>query len=993
MGKSKNRRETLKARPEPSGISGKTLAVSGILWVLMAGPLFGGELVQSQAPWLVGALGLLLCLFVFLLFLFQRHRQMGKDLEITVQDRTDELLQQDRLLQTVNEAAALLLAPDVNEFEDVLRQGMELMARGVDVDRIYIWKNYTKNGLLYYRQIFSWLDEGAEPPMNMPRSDMNIEGIQEFSYIHSIPQWEAKFSADECVNGPISSLSTVEQECLASYGIKSLLVIPVFLHANFWGFVSFDDCVDERFFTRNEEGILRSGSLLLANAIIRNETTRALHDELSRQEVLASIALSMINLENYNNNINFMLKAVGEFMKIDVLRLFMDHIREQKFQCVFEWVGNENVPRQLGSYLIYAGLEGATALPGYGTILKNPYIAVDNLREIESPLYDEFRHAGVLSFFQLPVYVEGNFWGILEIKNFEKPHAWIKGEINFLQTIGVLLSRFIENNLIRQNLRESAEKAEAASRAKSDFLSNMSHEMRTPMNAIIGMTSIAKISAEIERKNYCLEKIEDASVHLLGVINDILDMSKIEAKRFELSFVEFDFEKMLQKAANIINFRVAEKQQKFTIHIDRNIPRYLISDDQRLAQVITNLLGNAVKFTPDHGAISLNADMLKEEDGLCTIRVEVRDTGIGISEEQQSRLFESFAQAESSTSRKYGGTGLGLAISKYIIELMGGSIWIKSALGQGSVFSFTIQARAGLGTPHGLLASGLDWSNVRILAVDDSPEIREYFEEIIRSFGGSCDTAASGEEALALIGQNKLYDICFVDWKMSGMDGVELSRRIKANSAGKSVVIMISSTEWYLLSESAKGAGVDKFLAKPLFPTAIADCINQCLGLDNPQSGESVRNTEMNSFAGRRVLLVEDVEINREIVLSLLEPMRLTIDCAENGLEAVKMVSTAPGSYDLILMDIQMPEMDGYEASRRIRAMEDPWAKTVPIIAMTANVFKEDIEKCLQAGMNDHMGKPLDVKEVTAKLSRCLFPAPQDPQDRTPPEKNVEKGA
>jgi signal transduction histidine kinase/DNA-binding response OmpR family regulator len=992
MGESKNRRKMLKVRPDLSGILGISLAVSGILWGLIGGPAFGDDLVQTQTPWLTGAVGLLFCLFVFLLFLFQRRRQMGKDLEITVQDRTDELLQQDRLLQTVNEAAALLLAPDVNEFEVVLRQGMELMARGVDVDRIYIWKNHTKDGLLYYRQIFAWHDVDAKPPMNMPRSTMGIGDGQEFSYIHSIPEWETRFSNDVCVNGPLSSLSAVEQECLAPYGIKSILVIPVFLHANFWGFVSFDDCTGERFFTRNEEGILRSGSLLLANAIIKSETTRNLHDELSRQEVLASIALSMINLENYNSNINFMLKAVGEFMKIDVLRLFMDHIQEQRFQCVFEWVGNEKVPRQLGSYLVYAGLEGAAALPEYGMILKNPFIAVNNLREIEAPLYDEFRNAGVLSFFQLPVYVEGNFWGVLELKNVGKPHTWLKGEINFLQTIGVLLGRFIENNLIRQNLYESAEKAEAASRAKSDFLSNMSHEMRTPMNAIIGMTSIAKISAEIGRKNYCLEKIEDASVHLLGVINDILDMSKIEAKRFELSFVEFDFERMLQKVVNIINFRVAEKQQKFTIHIDRNIPRYLISDDQRLAQVITNLLGNAVKFTPDHGVISMHADLLKEEDGLCTIRVEVRDTGIGISDEQQSRLFESFAQAESSTSRKYGGTGLGLAISKYIIELMGGTIWIKSALGQGSVFSFTLQAKAGMGIPYSLLTSGLDWSNVRILAVDDSPEIREYFEEIIRSFGGSCDTAASGEDALALIGQNNLYDICFVDWKMSGMDGVELSRQIKKKSAGKSVVIMISSTEWYLLSESAKGAGVDKFLAKPLFPSAIADCINQCLGLDNPRSGENAHGTETNGFAGRRILLVEDVEINREIVLSLLEPMQMTIDCAENGLEAVKMFSAAPGSYDLILMDIQMPEMDGYEASQRIRSMEDPRAKTVPIIAMTANVFKEDIEKCLKAGMNDHMGKPLDIKEVKAKLSRCLLPAPQDTQGGTPPEGSAEKG-
>ncbi|MDR1239638.1 MAG: response regulator [Treponema sp.] len=948
------------------------VSAAGAIFAGTGTPVFGEDLALVQTPWISGALGLLFCLFIFFLFLFQRRRRAGKDIETTLQDQTDELLRQDRLLYTVNEAASLLLASDSNRFGDVLRQGMEMMAHGVRVNRIYIWKKFTRDGRLCYRQIFEWLDSEAVARQDTVRSAM--ENDHEFPCIESIPEWESRFSEDICVNGPLYSLSPNERQRLASYGIKSILVIPVFLHESFWGFVSFDDCTGERWFSSDEEGILRSGSLLLVNAILRNETAQTLQCELARQETLASITLSMINLENFNSSVNFMLKAVGDFMKIDALCLYMDHPGEQKFQCVFEWTGNEKAPRQQGAYLDYS-LDGTAALPEYGMILESPYVAVEDLREIEKPLYTGFCNTGVISFFHLPISVEGNFWGFLELKILGKPHMWLEGEISFLQTIGVLLGRFIENDAIRRNLYKSAEKAEAASRAKSDFLSNMSHEMRTPMNAIIGMTSIAKISAEVERKNYCLEKIEDASMHLLGVINDILDMSKIEANRFELSFIEFDFEKMLRNVAIIINFRVAEKQQNFSINIDRNIPRYLISDDQRLAQVVTNLLGNAVKFTPDHGSISMNADLLKEKNGLCTIRIEVCDTGIGISEEQQTRLFASFEQAESSTSRKYGGTGLGLAISKCIIELMGGSVWVKSALGKGSVFSFTIQARAGLGAQQILLGSGLDWSSVRILVVDDAPDIREYFQEIIKTFGGSCDVAASGEEAMGLINKNKFYDICFVDWKMDDMDGMELSRQIKTNSTGNSVVIMISSTEWYLLAEGAKNSGVDKFLAKPLFPSAIADCINQCLGLDNPDAEENVRGGEAGRFAGRRILLAEDVEINREIVLSLLEPACLTIDCAENGLEVVEKFTSAPDSYDLIFMDIQMPEMDGYEAARRIRASGAPNAKTIPIIAMTANVFKEDISKCLSAGMNDHMGKPLDIKEVQAKLNLYLLPA------------------
>jgi signal transduction histidine kinase len=249
-------------------------------------------------------------------------------------------------------------------------------------------------------------------------------------------------------------------------------------------------------------------------------------------------------------------------------------------------------------------------------------------------------------------------------------------------------------------LYKAREKAINASQAKGAFLANMSHEMRTPMNAIIGMTTIAKTANDIERKDYCLNKIEDASTHLLGVINDILDMSKIEANKLELSSVTFNFERVIQKVVNVNNFRVEERKQQFTVNIDRGIPPFLAGDDQRLAQVITNLLSNAVKFTPEEGTISLRAFLAAEENGVCTVQIEVTDSGIGISPEQQARLFSSFEQADSGTSRKFGGTGLGLAISKRIIELMGGSVWIESELGKGSTFAFTFKAEQVNDTPE-----------------------------------------------------------------------------------------------------------------------------------------------------------------------------------------------------------------------------------------------------------------------------------------------------
>jgi CheY-like chemotaxis protein len=494
------------------------------------------------------------------------------------------------------------------------------------------------------------------------------------------------------------------------------------------------------------------------------------------------------------------------------------------------------------------------------------------------------------------------------------------------------------------------------------------------MNAIIGMTAIGKRAAEIQRKDYCLNKIEDASNHLLGVINDILDMSKIEANKFELSTTEFSFEKMLQRVVNVVNFRVDEKQQKFSVHIGKAIPRILIGDDQRLAQVVTNLLGNAVKFTPEYGDIRLEARFLGEENGLCQLQIEVSDTGIGVSPEQQTRLFTSFQQAESSTSRKFGGTGLGLAISKQIVEMMGGVIWVTSEPDKGSTFAFTVQIERGREEKRNLLNPGVNWENIRVLAVDDDREIREYFREIGQQLGITCHTAASGEEAIRQIESQGAYDLYFIDWKMPGIDGVQLTRAIKEKSVGDSVVIMISATEWSAIESEAKQAGVDKYLSKPLFPSAIADLINECLGAETLTQKEPPPE-EAGVFDGYRVLLAEDVEINREIVLALLAPTLLNIDCAANGEEAIQLFAKDPESYDVILMDVQMPEMDGYEATRQIRALPGDKARRIPIIAMTANVFREDIEKCITSGMNDHIGKPLDIDEVVQKLHTYLSQA------------------
>jgi CheY-like chemotaxis protein len=522
-----------------------------------------------------------------------------------------------------------------------------------------------------------------------------------------------------------------------------------------------------------------------------------------------------------------------------------------------------------------------------------------------------------------------------------------------------------------QLAKQQAE-AEAANRAKSAFLATMSHEMRTPMNAIIGMTAIGKNSGDIERKDYALHKIEDAAVHLLSVINDVLDISKIEANKLELAPVEFNFERILQKIVNIINFRMDEKHQKLTVNVDKNIPRFVFGDDHRLSQVILNLLSNAVKFSPEKGEIGLNITLVGEEDGICEIRTEVSDNGIGLPPEQQAKLFRAFQQADSGITREFGGTGLGLSISKHIVELMGGTIWVESESGKGSRFIFTMKAKRGTKNITSLLAPGIKWENLRLLIVDDEPEVHAYFKDLFGQLGLNCDTAADGFEAYRAVEESGSYDIYFIDWRMPGMDGIELTRKIKAHDKDRpSVVVMISSADWAVIKDMALDAGVSKYLLKPLFSSAIVDCINECLGLHGADDDGSEIDAG-GRFAGKKLLLAEDVEINREIIISLLEDTGISIDCAQNGMEAVEMIAAAPDKYDAVLMDVQMPKMDGLEATRVIRAMDVQRLKDVPIIAMTAHVFKSDLEECLAAGMNDHIGKPIDIDDVMKKLNKYL---------------------
>ena len=523
--------------------------------------------------------------------------------------------------------------------------------------------------------------------------------------------------------------------------------------------------------------------------------------------------------------------------------------------------------------------------------------------------------------------------------------------------------------LAQENAEIARTVAERANMAKSEFLFNMSHEIRTPLNAIIGMTDIGLRANILEKKQQCLQKVGEASTHLLGIINDILDMSKIEANKLELAPGPFSFEKMLQRVVNVILFRVEEKKMDFHLRIDPNLPDMLIGDDQRLAQIIANFMSNAVKFTPEHGSICLDARLEEKTDGICRIRVAVIDSGIGISEEQQRRLFAPFQQADNSTSRKFGGTGLGLAISKRLIEMMGGDIGITSELNKGATFFFTVRLAACATTQvSGPIQS--EFSGQRVCILSASQECCDYLQEYLRKFGVSCDAFASGDALMTQVRLTAPYALCFLDWKTLAPEGMNAVRQIQAANGEGTIVMMASTLEWNEIEDEAESIGILKRLPKPFFHSDLLASLNASFATRN--GVEDMPSEPEEFFHGHRVLLTEDNEINREIVLDLLEPTGLIIECAVNGREAVQMFSAAPDSYDMIFMDLQMPEMDGFTATQHIRALSIPRARTIPIVAMTANVFSEDITNCLEAGMTDHVGKPLEMRVVFEKLRQYL---------------------
>ena len=522
-----------------------------------------------------------------------------------------------------------------------------------------------------------------------------------------------------------------------------------------------------------------------------------------------------------------------------------------------------------------------------------------------------------------------------------------------------------------KELAGALEAAEKATFAKSRFLARMSHEIRTPMNAIVGLTTIAKLHCgEPEKISDYLGKIETASRVLLNIINDVLDMSAIESDKIKVASAEFDMKQLLTGISTVYYPQCSVKGVRFemVVNIENEI---LTGDGLRVNQILLNLVSNAFKFTPAGGAIKVMVDETARRDDTVFLRFRVSDTGCGMTADMKERLFKPFEQESGTTTREYGGSGLGLSIAKHLVDIMHGAITVESEKGVGT--TFTVDLPFGSSNVSTRSISEI-LKTVRILTVDDDSAAREYTAIVLNRIGAAYDTASSGQQALDMINaaesEGNPYNVCLIDWKMPDMDGVEVTRRIRAMEKHRSLIIIISAYDLNEVEDEAKRAGADQFITKPLFQSTV---FNVLMALTKGELKSMTAEPDNYDFTGRRVLLAEDQDLNAEIATDILSEANLETDRAGNGCEAVDIFSkAAPGTYDAILMDIQMPLLDGYGAARAIRALNRPDAKVIPIFAMTANAFIEDVAASLSAGMNGHISKPIDTRVLYSTLARAM---------------------